>query len=1447
MQGMLKHWGQRLTILVLVMLGLSLVQAQSNAPIRGRARDGTLQVTERTVLPAYRAFARTSTTSNSTILSIDQASLAAARGTQGKFRVTGFPLNAVKRVDLVLEPFLVVGPKSKFVLGRVDGEDIPFPYDASRFQFFRGRVAGRVGSSVFLAIHDELSTGYVDLGTGEPRYRISSRGSDGEPLGASRVSVFATRAGGLGGPAGVPLCGVVGDRLMAHGELIESPASVVRSGSVAGSTPRVGLRQMELAVETDYEYFLLHGDPTAAFDYIVAMYGEVSAIYMRDVDMRIEVVFARIWTTPNDLFDGPQPLFQFYPYWIKHMGAVQRDTAQLFSGRRNYPFGGQAFLSQLCGTFGYGIVGYAVGFFPDPTKPDPFNWDVSVSAHELGHSSGATHTHDDVDLDSCDLGNTTPQRGSIMSYCGQTWSGMNANTDNYFHRVIQVQMDDHIAVSSCLIPDCNTNSVHDTTDISSGTSMDANGNGVPDECEDCNANGVLDPADISGGMPDINGNGIPDECEPDCNNNGSPDERDIRFNISTDLTGNGIPDECEEDCNNNGISDLTEIQADMTRDKNRDAILDACQDCDSNGQTDLDELIGAHSLWAASGQSNSILREFLGETGVVLRTSTGGTVAELRGGQDLIAVGAWPNTRILVSSLGDARVVEFDVNGVYVRDLVPILSGGLTSPTGLLMTAGGFLLVAHRDGDEVLSYNGATGAFTGVAIASGLGGLSGPFGMTFGPNGNLFVTSSTNEVIEFDLGNGTYVRTLVKATDNGGLDQPRGLVFKPDGNLLVASFGTDEVLEYDGGTGRPRGKWAQVGTATRITQDSPWGIRIGPNGHVFVSRTGSAFSSSPSSDNDNQDNNDDSLTIVASHLTDASMFEYDVCTGGFRRTLIGGNDHGLEFATGFDFIPGFDIDCNQNYLQDACDIAAGTSADTDDNGVPDECQIDCNNNGVYDHLDIWPRGSSMDCNCNFVPDECDLATTSQDCNQNGVPDECELDFDCDGNSVQDICQIFEGQGDDCDENGLLDVCETGNAGVLLDVDFESGLPTDWEALGLFHVSSSCDVAPTCGGNSWAYAGDSGSCTYGDGDAGGLMSPPIDLPFGSSELQFCHALNTEADFDFADVTVNNVRVFRASGNSGGWVNEVIDLTQFEGQSIRIVFRMQSDPSVSGTLGWQVDNVRIVTLEGDDCNDNGIPDSCEPDVDCNENMTQDICDIASGFSLDLNNNGIPDECDLCTPVEAPLADSEGAKPRYVSFRSINVDELEGIRVVLQSLPAPFDVYNGTQMWVGEPRVISDNSGIIEPNVPPLWPTTAVASLQCDPVFTNFAAFDKVHVWDRLIVPEAVYSLQAINSFCNIDNESEFSAPLAVSTSIWGDVVKDCTTSPCGPPDGSVDVVTDVTAILEKFANLANAPAKVRVDLEPEIVDHQINMSDVLFALDAFSGDLYPFAVAGAPPCP
>ncbi|MHC4696225.1 MAG: M6 family metalloprotease domain-containing protein, partial [Planctomycetota bacterium] len=242
------------------------------------------------------------------------------------------------------------------------------------------------------------------------------------------------------------------------------------------------------------------------------------------------------------------------------------------------------------------------------------------------------------------------------------------------------------------------------------------------------------------------------------------------------------------------------------------------------------------------------------------------------------------------------------------------------------------------------------------------------------------------------------------------------------------------------------------------------------------------------------------------------------------------------------------------------------------------------------------------------------------CNQDGIPDDCD---------------IATGSSDDCNTNGVPDECDTTGGGVLLEADFEGGLPAGWTALGAFQITDQCGSASAaCVQEPWAYAGDTATCTYGSEEWGELITPQVTLGYGLSEVSFCSRLGSVQDYDYASVLVNGTRVWRESGLRDQWVDKAVDLGAFAGQTVSITFRFAGGTYVSGTLGWQVDSVTVTSGVADD-NDNGIPDECE---DCNDNGVDDECDAdctaaegecnvpGCGLSPDCNDTGIPDECEL-----------------------------------------------------------------------------------------------------------------------------------------------------------------------------------------------------------------------------
>lgn len=127
-----------------------------------------------------------------------------------------------------------------------------------------------------------------------------------------------------------------------------------------------------------------------------------------------------------------------------------------------------------------------------------------------------------------------------------------------------------------------------------------------------------------------------------------------------------------------------------------------------------------------------------------------------------------------------------------------------------------------------------------------------------------------------------------------------------------------------------------------------------------------------------------------------------------------------------------DLDCNNNNVFDACDIANGTSFDIvpeDGDGAPDECEADCNNNEINDLQEI-EADNSKDCDNNRILDSCELTTDafSFDCNGNNIPDRCDLigEIDIGSHWVSGADFPFGGRisqvaAADFDGNGLADV------------------------------------------------------------------------------------------------------------------------------------------------------------------------------------------------------------------------------------------------------------------------------------------------------------------------------------------------------------------------------------------------------------------------------------------
>jgi len=813
-------------------------------------------------------------------------------------RQVAIPLPDGSNVLLNLTPFQVTTPASRFYRAFPNAQT---PIAVPEVLLLRGDVPGLPGSHAFLAIGSSgMTNGYIRA----PgiHYTIATAPT------RERAIIIHEDSADVGLPDFPEFCGV-GPAL--H-PIIEPPAP--RGSPSNNRGPRIA----NVAVDSDQSYFGIFGDFFQPEEYIIQLIAAVSDIYQRDLNLRLNLFFARVWPAGGEPFDA-NDLFSFADYWSNNEDMTGLHFVHMLSGRRDLGYGGVAFLSGTCNSpqsGAFGISGYLLGSFPSPLGPPSLgNWDVIVATHEMGHNCGTLHTHDGYVPTIDDCGNGVPSRGTIMGYC-HIHPGGTSNTDLYMHRRVEDVIEADLSGGNCFAHDCNGNLQDDLVDIANHISADANGDNIPDECQDCDHNGVLDSIDLLNGAPDVNANQIPDICEPDCNANGIPDPYECDLNPAQDIDGNNIPDECDPDCNNNGIIDWADSNTGGGfADVDRNATPDICQDCDANGVPDWVDLGRPDNLFVCD-RSNYI-REYYRTTGYPIQNYGASVVL------DPLDCAFGPDRQLYVASAGNDRIVRINVDTGLAVPLVNTGQDGLDGPSALAFGPDGHIYVAATLSGKIMKFHSQTGALLAQFVAPG---AFQPVSATFSPSGKLIVGSVDNRIIEFDINTGTPTVIISGA----GIDLPRGLAFLPNGNLLVASFNTDQILEYNAATHAFVRNFNGV-----IDANGVWGLRIGPNGNVFAVRG----------------------------LGTIRVLEFRP-DGLLLRSFVRG-DNDLPAPTGFAFRPGRVSDCNNNFTIDRCEpewTNAALFVQTLLSATPDPalvCLYDRNHDTTLDGGDIQPFVSDI--------------------------------------------------------------------------------------------------------------------------------------------------------------------------------------------------------------------------------------------------------------------------------------------------------------------------------------------------------------------------------------------------------------------------------------------------------------------------------------------------------
>lgn len=145
-------------------------------------------------------------------------------------------------------------------------------------------------------------------------------------------------------------------------------------------------------------------------------------------------------------------------------------------------------------------------------------------------------------------------------------------------------------------------------------------------------------------------------------------------------------------------------------------------------------------------------------------------------------------------SCGPTRTIrQYDVDGTYLRDLVPNGPDAPNAPQYMAVGPDGHLYVAAWFGHDIRKYDLETGEFLGV-VASGPD-IVNPAYLCFHKNGELIVSSNmASRVLRIDPETGDVLGDLVEP---GHFNGPHVVLFDDHGHILVSDSRGNKIVRFD--------------------------------------------------------------------------------------------------------------------------------------------------------------------------------------------------------------------------------------------------------------------------------------------------------------------------------------------------------------------------------------------------------------------------------------------------------------------------------------------------------------------------------------------------------------------------------------------------------------------------------------------------------------------------
>lgn len=333
--------------------------------------------------------------------------------------------------DLVLEKNSLFSSHAEDVWVNRKGTTNEHNRSKPQAQVYKGQVGGETDSWVRMSVRGDTLDGVVrsqgELYFVEPAARFFR--APGEPgMVVYRVSDTASELGpgscALENPA-------IEQALAASESAIASPSRILPELQTLAATT---LKQIDIALVADYEYYAEHGAASAAD--MQALINQVDGILQSELGLTLRVSTTVVHTSVQDPFSGTIDSEALLNEFTNYKGSSSSpiygsDLAQLFTNRDlDGSLIGIAWVGSLCtGAWGSSLV----QDFSTTAKSM-----VILSAHEIGHNLAAHH---DAQLGSlCEL----IPFGFIM------YPSISTDLNLQFSTCSKSSINAHVATASCL-------------------------------------------------------------------------------------------------------------------------------------------------------------------------------------------------------------------------------------------------------------------------------------------------------------------------------------------------------------------------------------------------------------------------------------------------------------------------------------------------------------------------------------------------------------------------------------------------------------------------------------------------------------------------------------------------------------------------------------------------------------------------------------------------------------------------------------------------------------------------------------------------------------------------------------------------------------------------------------------------------------------------------------